>query len=53
MINFEVLKSAIRNGDGGMDPSVAEEIMIMMANIPEGDVNYSDMIDLFLGNSAM
>ena len=50
-IDFEVLKSAIRNGDGGMDPSDAEELMTMMHNIPGGEVDYMEMIDLFLGSS--
>lgn len=52
-IDFEVLKSAIRNGDGGMDPSDAEELMTMMHNIPGGEVDYMEMIDLFLGSSRL
>lgn len=52
-IDFDVLRSAIRNGDGGMDPSVAEEMMTMMANIPGGEVDYLEMIELLLGSSKV
>ena len=52
-IKFEVLKSAIRNGDGGIDPSLAEEMVTMMANIPGGEVDYIEIINLFMGVSKV
>ena len=52
-ISFDVLKSAIRNGDGGIDPSMAEDMMIMMTNVHEGEVDYTEVIELFMGKSAV
>lgn len=51
-IDFDVLKSAMRNGAGGMDPSVAEEIMTMMAHIQGGFVDYIEIVNLFLGTNT-
>lgn len=49
MITEEKLSRALYRGDGGMDPTVAEEIMNMLEHNTGGVLDYQELVDLMMG----
>ena len=51
-IKLSTLRYSIMYGAGGLDPNAADDILTMMEHIPGGEVDYEEMVELFMGDSV-
>ncbi len=49
-IDYDLLNRAIRFGAGGIEENLSEEMMTMMDHISGGEIDYKEIVDLFMGN---